>query len=101
MMHYRLTRRGLLGAAHETGLRIGHQKGGISLLAARGIEPLESSLFSSGPPLLDALSAGAVDPLTEAVIQRQQSLADRLAAAGRIPGPVRIRDAVFKDWLPS
>lgn len=77
-----LTRRTLLGAgaaalcagaaAPGAGIRIGHQKGGTLLLAKargdvarrlaqRGIEPIDWALFSSGPPLLDALGAGALD----------------------------------------
>ena len=66
------------------------------IVQATGLEPaIELTTLSRSRP------AFAVEPLSEAVIQRQQTLADRLAAAGRIPRPIQIRDAVFSGWLPS
>lgn len=66
------------------------------VVQATGLEPaVELTTLSRSRP------AFAVEPLNEEVIQRQQSLADRLAAAGRIPQRIQIRDAVFSGWLPS
>ncbi len=56
-------------AGAGAGLRIGYQRNGVLLLArSRGLDPAPAALakvqwveFPSGPPLLEALSAGAVD----------------------------------------
>jgi len=101
-------------------LRIGYQKNGV-LVIARQQALLETKLaplgvhvtwveFSSGPPLLEAMSAGGIDlghtgdappifaqvALTDDLIATQQAVADRFHRLGLIPNPVAVRDAV---WL--
>lgn len=43
----------------------------------------------------------AIQPMTEAVVSRQQAAADTFYAQGFIPAPVAVKDAVWTGWRPA
>jgi sulfonate transport system substrate-binding protein len=59
------------------------------IAAATGLDPAVAQLFLGRRP---PSPVGALDP---AVVARQQSLADAYAAAGLIPHPIKVADAVW------
>jgi sulfonate transport system substrate-binding protein len=62
------------------------------IAAATGLEPEVARIFLGRRP------PSPVTPLNAAVIARQQSLADSYAAAGLIPHPIKVAEAV---WQPA